>query len=108
VELPRLEPLWRSYRDKGFTVIAVERTRDSERAQKLIAKDKLTFHFLENGKDDAEVVRKVFGVTTFPTSFLVDRSGRVVYVHVGFEAGDEKRLEEQIRGLLGLEPAKPA
>jgi peroxiredoxin len=108
VELPRLQPLWQSYRDKGFTVIAVERTRDSERAKKLIADDKLTYHFLENGKDNGEVVRKVFGVTTFPTSFLVDRSGKVMYVHVGFVAGDEKHLEEQIRGLLGLEPPKPA
>jgi len=53
------------------------------------------------------VVRKVFGVTTFPTSFLIDRDGRVMYVHVGFEAGDEKHLEEQIRGLLGLEPTRP-
>ena len=106
MELPRLEPLWQKYRDKGFTIVAVERSRDTELAKKLIADEKLTFHFLENGEGDAEVVRKQFGVTTFPTSFLIDREGRVLYVHVGFEAGDEKHLEEQIRGLLGLEPAQ--
>jgi peroxiredoxin len=107
VELPRLEPIWQSYKDKGLTIVAVERSRDSERAQKLIKDNSLTYHFLENGKDGAEVVRKVFGVTIFPTSFLIDREGRVMYVHVGFEAGDEKHLEEQIRELLGLEPVKP-
>ncbi len=107
MELPRLEPIWQSYKNKGLTVVAVERSRDTARARKLIADNTLTYHFLENGEGDAEVVRKVFGVTTFPTSFLIDREGRVLYVHVGFEAGDEKHLEEQIRGLLGPEPAKP-
>jgi len=108
VELPRLEPIWQSYKEKGLTIVAVERSRDTDRAKKLIADNKLTFHFLENGEGDVEVVRKVFGVTTFPTSFLIDQEGRVVYVHVGFEAGDEKELETHIRSLLGLEPRKPA
>ena len=43
-------------------------------------------------------------MTLFPTSFLIDRDGRVMHVHVGFEAGDEKELESQIRELLGLPP----
>ena len=107
MELPRLEPIWQSYKNKGLCIVAVERSRDTERALRLIKDNTLTYHFLENGKDGAEVVRKQFGVTTFPTSFLIDRDGRVMYVHVGFEAGDEKHLEEQIRGLLGLEPTKP-
>jgi peroxiredoxin len=107
VELPRLEPIWQSYKDKGLNVVAVERSRDTDRAKKLIKDNTLTYRFLENGQGDSEVVRKVFGVTTFPTSFLIDRDGRVMYVHVGFEAGDEKHLEEQIRGLLGLEPTRP-
>jgi peroxiredoxin len=108
VELPRLEPIWQSYKDKGFTIVAVERSRDTERAKKFIAENGLTFHFLENGQGEAEVVRKEFGVTTFPTSFLIDRQGRVLYVHIGFEAGDEKELEARVRSLLGLAPQKPA
>ena len=104
MELPRLEPLHQSYKDKGLTIVAIERSRDTERAKKFIAENKLTYQFLENGEGDAEVVRKVFGVTTFPTSFLVDREGRVMRVHVGFEAGDEKELEAQIRELLSLPP----
>jgi hypothetical protein len=101
VELPRLEPVFQKYRAKGFTVVAVERSRDTERAKKLIADDKLTYTFLENGKDDAEVVRKVFGVAVFPTSLLVDRSGRVMYTHVGFRPGDEVELGHRIEKLLG-------
>ena len=100
MELPRLEPLWQQYRDKGFTVVGVERRRDTERARKLIADHKLTYHFLENGVEEAEIVRRVFGVRTFPTSYLLDRQGRVVFVHVGFDAGDEEQLAVEIRRLL--------
>ena len=104
MELPRLEPLYQSYKDKGLKIVAVERSRDTERATKFIAEHKLTYRFLENAEGDAEVVRRVFGVTMFPTSFLIDREGRVIRVHVGFEAGDEKELESQIRELLSLPP----
>jgi len=107
VELPRLEPIWQKYKDQGLTVVAIERSRDTERARKFIADKTLSFTFLENGEGDAEVVRRVFGVTLFPTSFLIDREGRVARVHVGFEAGDEVELEAQIRELLGL-PETPA
>jgi peroxiredoxin len=104
VELPRLEPLYKSYNAQGLAIVAVERSRDTERAKKLIADHQLTYVFLENGEGEAEVVRRVFGVTQFPTSFLIDREGRVVDVHRGFKAGDEKELESQIRKLLGLPP----
>jgi glutathione peroxidase-family protein len=98
--LPRLESVWRKYKDRGFTIVAVERKRDTERATRLIADDKLTYSFLEDGEGDAEVVRKVFGVRWFPTSYLIDRDGRVVYAHTGFEKGDEAKLSAEIEKLL--------
>ena len=100
MELPRLEKIWQKYRDKGLVVVAIERSRDRDRAQKLIAEKGLTFMLLENGEGDAEVIRRVFNVGTFPTSFLIDRNGRVMFAHVGFREGDEERLEEEILTLL--------
>jgi cytochrome c biogenesis protein CcmG/thiol:disulfide interchange protein DsbE len=101
VELPRLEPIWQKYREQGFTVVAVERRRDTERATKLIADNDLTYHFLENGEGDAEVVRGLFGVRVFPTSYLVDREGRIIFKHIGFSEGDEAELTEEVEKLLG-------
>jgi peroxiredoxin len=100
VELPRLQPLYETYHDQGFEIVAVEAKRDTERALKLIEDKGLTYTFLENGEGDAEVVRSVYSVYSFPTSFLIDREGRVMYYHLGFEVGDEKQLEEQIVELL--------
>ncbi len=39
-------------------------------------------------------------VQSFPTSFLIDRQGRVMYSHLGFEAGDEDNLAKEIESLL--------
>lgn len=102
MELPRLEPIWQKYRDQGFTIVAVERRRDTERATKLIADNKLTYHFLENGEGENEIVRGLFGVRFFPTSFLIDREGRIIYKHVGFEEGDETKLATEVEKLLGI------
>jgi peroxiredoxin len=100
VELPRLEPLWKNYRDKGLAMVAVEARRDTAGARKFIQENKLTFTFLENGEGDNDVCRKKYGIYLFPQTFLIDRTGRIRYFHLGFEAGDEKRIEEQIQELL--------
>ncbi len=100
MELPRLQPLYEQYKDQGFEVIAVEAKRDTERATKFIEEKGLTYTMLENGEDDAEVVASIFKVRSFPSSFVIDRNGRVMFFHLGFEAGDEEHLEEEIKTLL--------
>jgi peroxiredoxin len=100
VELPRLQPLYETYKDQGFNVVVVDGKRQTEKAVEFIEKHGLTYTALENGEDDAEVVDAVFGVQSFPTSFLVDREGRIVYSHLGFEAGDEEKLAKEIESLL--------
>ncbi len=101
MELPRLEPLWQKYGDKGFSVIAVEIARDRERATKFIDENKLTYHLLEDNENEA-VVREQFGVGVFPTSFMIDKEGKIMYCHIGFDKGDEEKLEKEILELGGF------
>jgi peroxiredoxin len=100
VELPRLQQLWESYREQGFEVVAIESNRETERAKDFIAKKGLTMTFVENGEGDAEVVEQVYQVDGYPTSFIIDRDGRLLYYHSGFEEGDEKKMEQEILSLL--------
>jgi peroxiredoxin len=98
VELPRLEPLWQKYRDKGFSVVAIEATKDRKRAVKFIGDNKLTYHMLE-ADEDKLIIKEKFGVKWFPTSYLIDRKGRIMICHVGFRAGDEVELEKEMMEL---------
>jgi peroxiredoxin len=100
VELPRLEPLYEKYEDRGLEIVAVEGFRMEDLAKKFIEENNLTYHFVQNGKDDGEVVRKIYKVYGFPTTFVVDRSGKIIYAHLGFSPGDEEQLEKEITSLL--------
>ncbi len=102
MELPRLEPLYQKYRAQGFEVLAVESQRDRDRATKFIAKNNLSYPCLENGDGDAEFVYNTFGVTSHPTSFLIDGEGNILFVHVGFSEGDEDKLALEIERILAL------
>lgn len=102
MELPRLQPLYEKYRDQGFEIVAIDGKRDTERAVKFIEDKGLTYTMLENGEGDDEIVRKVFDVRAFPTSYLIDREGRILFYHLGFEEGDEDTMEAEIEKLLGI------
>lgn len=49
--------------------------------------------------DDGKGVAKAYDPPTMPTAFVVDKSGIVRFVHVGYRAGDEATLEEEARSL---------
>jgi cytochrome c biogenesis protein CcmG/thiol:disulfide interchange protein DsbE len=100
VELPRLESLWQKYRDQGFQVVAVERGDDREGALKFIEENELSYHLVQDKEEGEPVVNGLLKVYGFPTSLLVDRQGRVIRMHLGFDEGDEVKLEEEILELL--------
>ena len=100
MELPRLEPLWQKYKEQGLTIIAIESEQDREGALEFIAEHGLTYHMVEDLEGDDNVCGDKLQIYGFPTSYLVDRSGKIMYAHTGFDEGDEVKLEEEIKKLL--------
>ncbi len=100
MELPRLQPLFEKYEAQGFEIVAVETKGQTDRATKFIQENGLTYTMLENGEGETEVASETFNVIYHPSSFLIDRNGKIMYYHLGFEAGDEEHLEEEILSLL--------
>lgn len=50
--------------------------------------------------DESKSVAKSYDPPTMPSAFLIDKSGIVRFVHAGYRAGDEAKLEEEARSLL--------
>ena len=102
MELPRLEEIWKKYKDDGLSVVAIQSDQDREKGLRLIEEKVLTFHILHNEVDN-DVVNGVLKSEGNPSTFIIDREGRVVSYHLGFQEGDEVELEKKIVDLLASE-----
>ena len=54
---------------------------------------------------DANPVFQQYGVRGFPTTFVIDRTGKIVNRHMGFGPGEEKTFEEEVQQLLSAQSA---
>lgn len=100
MEFPQINKIYSRLKDKGFQIIGIDAFNMTEQSKKVMEENKIEFPCFENGKDAAEVVSATFGVAIFPTSMLVDKEGKVRIVHIGFDDGDDVKLEKEILSLL--------
>lgn len=53
---------------------------------------------------DKDFARTAYGVYGTPTNIILNVEGKMVFRHMGYDPGEEKALEAEIRELLGLDP----
>lgn len=87
----------RRYAKQGLAVVAVNVDQDRKLAEEFLAALPADFRieFDANG-----VVARQFMVRNMPTSFLIDRRGRVRDRHAGFRDAQREQREQQILQLL--------
>jgi len=82
---------------RGFDVVAVSIDERFEDARDFSRRYGLPFTVLHDGQHEAA---RAFSVMQIPASFLLDRHGRVRFVHRGFDPARAGRLEEEVMFLL--------
>jgi peroxiredoxin len=97
VELPHLNTLHQRYSASGFRMLGVNIDEDPRKAAELATKLGIQFPTL---LDTQKLVSKSWDLSTMPSTVLIDRSGRVRHVHLGYRDGYENTYEQQIRALL--------
>lgn len=97
--MPALSTLAEKYEDLTVVMISIDAPKAQSRA-KAYLKSK-NFKFI-NLFDADKSLAKQLNVVNPPHSFILDNTGKIVYSHVGFEAGTEKIYEKHVRDLLGL------
>jgi thiol-disulfide isomerase/thioredoxin len=50
--------------------------------------------------DKDQIVVKKYAPPKMPTSYIIDKGGVVRFTHAGFEAGEEVKIAEEVKGLL--------
>jgi len=96
-EMPQLNRLYEKYKSSGFVLLGVNVDDDVAKAAEVAGKLGVTFPVL---LDTEKTVSKLYDLSTMPSTVIIDREGKVRYVHRGYLAGYEDNYEKQIRELL--------
>lgn len=94
---PWMNAMHDKYASKGLVVLAINLDGNQTDAQKFLQENPARFTL---GFDPKAQTPKLFGVKGMPTSYLVDRHGRVIDVHVGFNVNKKDELELKLIKLL--------
>ena len=98
---PFMNDLHAQLGDKGVRVVAVNLDEEQADARDFLVKHPASFKVAGG---DNSACAQAFKVEAMPSTYLLDRSGRVRLVHHGFRAGDA----EQLRAMLETLVAEPA
>jgi thiol-disulfide isomerase/thioredoxin len=94
-----------SYAQRGLVIVAVSVDESPSAYAAFVARLKPPFATLHDSKQ--KLVSQV-QVPTMPTSYLVDRSGKVRFVHPGFHGEQtERELRREIEALLDEKAPAP-
>jgi cytochrome c biogenesis protein CcmG/thiol:disulfide interchange protein DsbE len=100
-EAPVLEQTWQRYRDQGLVVIGVDAQDFRKDARRFMRRFGVTYPVVYDGK--GSTLGK-WGVTGFPETFFVDRSGNLVGQRISGAVDIERNreaFEQGIRLALG-------
>lgn len=94
---PWMNELTERYGDKGLTVVAVNVDKKREDAERFLASTPARFTIVYDAPGTTPAAWSVKGM---PSSYLIDRSGRVVMVEQGFRDEQKGAVEQRIRDLV--------
>jgi len=96
-EMPLLNRIHEKYAKAGFKLLGVNIDDNAGNAQTMAGKLGVTFTVL---LDAEKRVSRLYDVDGMPSTILIDRDGKVRYIHKGYRAGYETQYEAQVRELL--------
>lgn len=97
-EFPRLKELHEAYRARGFEIVGINMDEDTKAVEEFLKTEKLPWITLQEKADDTKAPSVRYGVLNLPTTFLVDKQGKVVSLNARGDA-----LAKSLETMLGPE-----
>lgn len=103
LEMPALTGFYKTNHNPSsdFEILAISIDEDTKDAADFAAAQKLNFPVL---LDPKQRVAKAYEVEGIPTLFVIDKTGKIIYGHQGFDMAMEYQLARE----LGIKQKKPA
>ena len=102
-EMPYIQAAYKTYRDQGLMVLAIDSTSDqseADAARQFANTNGLAFPVLADVRTEAS---QLYQVQALPTSFFVDRQGKIAWVVVGGPMADAL-IRSHVEALLKASP----
>ena len=99
---PVMDELQKKYQDQGLVIVAVSVDEKAAKMESFLKKNPVSFIVV---RDAEHKLVATVEPPTMPTSFIIDREGKVRFLHTGFHgATTRKEYVEQIEALLKATP----
>ena len=95
--MPHMDRLYRQYRSKGLSVIAINVDENPSEALAIIAQIRPQFPV---AWDPYEDVQHAYGVNTLPTILLIDEEGHPMVRLAGYTPENQKIIDRQVEMML--------
>jgi peroxiredoxin len=94
-------PFLNSFRNEkqkdGFEIIAINVDENTDEAKQFLTNNPVDYQIAFDPDGNCP---SAFDVKAMPSSYLVDKTGKIRLVHLGFRDGDETIIREQVTKLL--------
>ncbi|HRY83162.1 MAG TPA: TlpA disulfide reductase family protein [Candidatus Cloacimonadota bacterium] len=97
--MPYLNDLALKYDSLTVVMISVDAAKDITKAKNYLKSKDFKFTALF---DSDKALSKKLNVSSVPHTFILDKTGEIIYSHIGFEPGAEIEYEHYIRQQLNL------
>jgi thiol-disulfide isomerase/thioredoxin len=96
-EMPSMEILYKRFKNNGLEILAVDGGEDDDTVRQFIRNSNYTFPVLidKNG-----MVNYVYGIQAIPTSFIIDREGKILIRIIGSIKWDSPEIIKAFDALL--------
>ena len=95
-ENPNVVRMYKKYKDKGFEILGISLDRDKNKWIQAIKSDGLVWHHGSDLKGWQSEAAKLYGVSSIPNTFLLDKEGRIIAKGLRGPT-----LEQKLKELLG-------
>ena len=99
--MPFFDQLYRELSEKGLEVVAINVDEDNQTARDYLNKNPVSYPISLDPQGNCP---KSFDVKAMPSSYLIDKSGKIRLIHLGFRDEDQALLRSQIEALLTEKP----
>jgi len=98
-EMPSMQRLWEKFRGRDFAILAVDVGEDEERVFAFTLELDIPLEFPLLLDRDGKVMER-WPVRGLPTTFILDREGRIAYQAIGGREWDAPELVAIMQGLM--------